>query len=244
MKNSTKFILIVLAAIVILFVVLTVTTINIVSEHLVIVEDEGDFRVNVTAAEGERIEREYNFTGFNELEIAGSWDILVIQDADYRITVDVYESDESVYEVSKSGGALRLGMENLRISGRVHGASATIYMPELTDIHVDGAVNMNIEGFTQDNFSLSLNGAGNFNGDDCDIENFIFQSNGAVNVNFGESEIENADVYLGGAGLVELNMTGGVLEGKLDGFANLEYSGEVSRLAVEKDGIGSISRVD
>ncbi len=244
MKNSTKFILIVLAVIIVLFVVLTIITRNIVNDHLVITEDEGSFRINITDDEGTRVEREYDFSGFDELDISGGWDILVIRDDEYRITVDFYESAESGYEVKKSGEALKLGMEKAYLSGKFHGASATIYMPDLSTVNVDGAVNMNIEGFTEDSFSLRLNGAGSVIGEDCDIENLNLVSNGAVNIEFDDSEIENAEVYLSGAGNDELNMTGGSLEGQLEGFANLEYSGEVSRVDVDKDGMGSISRRD
>ena len=244
MKNSTKFILILLALVAILIVVLTVVTRDIVNNHLVISEDEGQFQVNINADDGLKLEREYNFKGFEELNINGGWDILVIQSDEYHITVILYESNESDYKVTKSGSTLNLGLESLGFSGRLHGASATIYMPSLVAVDVAGAVNMNVEGFTEENLTLSLDGAGSITGEGCDIENFKLVSNGAVNIEFDESEIENADVSLDGAGNVQLNMSGGVLEGQLDGFANLEYSGEVSSVAVEKDGIGSISRKD
>jgi len=244
MKNSTKFILILLAAISILIAVLTVITRNIVNDHLVFTEDEGTFRVNITEDAGDRVEREYNFTDFDEIYISGGWDVLVIKDDEFRITVDLYESSESQYRVSESNGKLKLAMKDVVVSGRIHGASATIYMPELEAVDVEGVVNMNIEGFTEDKLRLKLDGAGSITGEDCDIENFSISSNGAINIDFDQSDIENAEVYIDGAGNIELNMTGGSLEGNLEGFANLEYSGDVSRLAVEKDGFGSISHRD
>ncbi|MBI9109198.1 MAG: DUF2807 domain-containing protein [Spirochaetales bacterium] len=244
MKNSTKFILIVLAAIALLIASLTVISRNIVNDHLVIMKGDEKTEINFNGNEDLRVEREWDFSGFDEIKISGGWDILIISDDEYRITVNSYDSDEANYEVSEAGGKLRLNMKNLIVAGRMHGASATIYMPELKKVDVDGAVNINIEGFIQDSFSLKLDGAGSITGEDCDFKNFKLVSNGAINIDFDESEIENAEVYLGGAGNVQLNMTGGVLEGQLDGIANLEYSGEVSRLAVEKDGIGSISRKD
>lgn len=245
MKNSTKFILIVLAVIAVLFAVMTVIARNIVNDHLVIMKDQGKFEVSISGSdEGEHVEKEYNFSNFDEIRIRGGWDILILEDDEFRVTVDFYKTNESDYSVTEDGGVLNLSMDNMKVSKRYHGASATIYMPALSAVDVDGAVNMNIEGFTQETFELELSGAGSITGEACDFENFNLSSNGAINVDFDESDIFNADVYLGGAGNVQLHMTGGVLSGNMEGFGNLEYSGDVSKLDVEKDGIGSVSKID
>ena len=242
MKNSTKFILIVLGVIAVIVAALTIMTRNIISDHLVISESGDEFEVVSSMDDGSRVEREYDFSDFDELKISGAWEVSLVRSDEYSVRAEFPESVMDRHRISESGGTLRLDVSHLRISGRMRPASVTVYMPELEKVDVDGAVDLNIDGFSCGRLDLGLDGAGNIVGDDCGIEDLRLESNGAVNVDFSGSEVENADVYIGGAGNIALNMAGGSLTGQLDGFANLEYSGEVSRLAVEKDGIGSISR--
>ncbi len=247
MKNSTKFVWIVLGAIAVLLIVLTVMVRSIISDHIVVNNSDSDnasHSFTIGSRYGEKISKEYNLDDFDRLRIVGGWDILVIADDEFRITV---ETDENAFEqlaVENTGGALYLGLDYKKKGNlsEFHGASATIYMPVLDAVDVDGAVNLNVENFSGEAISLSLDGAGQIIGENCTYGSLKLVSNGAVNIDFSKSGIKNADVNTDGAGNIVLNMTGGELTGKLAGLSNLEYSGEVSRLDVDKDGIGGITK--
>ena len=247
MKNSTKFVWIVLGAIAVILIILTVMVRSLISEHIVVNNDgnpNGEYSIDFSGESGPMESEDYNFQDFDEIRIVGGWDVLVIADDEYHLSVEVKSEAANDVIVEKRGGVLYLGLNysGMKRKNDFHGASATVYMPVLTAVDVDGAVNMNVEDFIGNSIEFSLDGAGQIIGENCVFDNLITTTNGAINFDFSESDVENAEVYVEGAGNVELNMTGGELTGKLAGLSNLEYRGEVSRLDVEKDGIGGISK--
>ena len=247
MKNSTKFVWIVLGAIAVVMIVLTVMVRSIIGEHIVVSNggkngSEHSFNFS-SESSGDHITREYDLEGFNELQVVGGWDILVVADDNFSVVVEASEKAIGDLEVDKSGDSLVMALDYRKKAdlNEFHGASATIHMPVLNTVDIDGAINMNVDGFTGDQISFKLDGAGQIVGVSCRLEQLNVASNGAVNVDFSDSETRNADVNIEGAGNIVLNMTGGKLTGVLAGLSNLEYSGDVSLLDVKKDGIGGIN---
>ncbi|HAK46277.1 MAG TPA: hypothetical protein DCO79_10230 [Spirochaeta sp.] len=240
MKGSTKFVWIVLAVIAALMIILTVWFRVMVSEHIVVTNDGDGF--SFAGNSGPMITEEYDIDDFSDIRIVGGWDVLVIADDEFRVTVDYSEEARDEVEVEKRGGGLYLGMDmkNSGSLGDFHGASATIYMPDLDTVEVDGAVNLNVEDFKGGKLDFSLDGAGQITGENCSFEMLEIESNGAVNVDFYDSETVSADVNIDGAGNVMLNMNGGELSGSLSGLAHLEYTGTVSRMTVREDGIANV----
>lgn len=240
MKNSSKFIFIVLGVIAALIIVMTVMFRIMFAGHLV--AGEGGDGFSFTDRSGEKITKEYDLEDFRTLKIVGGWDILVIADDEYRITIDYDAEASDEIKVEKRGDLLYLGID-LQKSGNLsdfHGASATIYMPVLEVVEVDGAVNLNVEDFSGGSLEFSLDGAGQIIGENCSFEMLNIESNGAVNVDFYGSKTVNAEVNIDGAGNAMLNMNGGELSGLLSGLAHLEYTGEVSRMTVKEDGIANV----
>lgn len=240
MKNSTKYVWIVLGAIAVVLIVLTIMVRSIVAEHIVVTDDGGSFNFNSDS--GPKVTEEYRLEDFNEIKVAGGWDILVIADDQFSVTVETRENAVNEIVVEKRGDTLYLGLKYPEKMGQnnFHGASATVYMPELTAIDVDGAININIDNFVSNNIDFRLDGAGQLIGENCEIENLLIEINGAVNVDLTESSAQNAEVYIDGAGNIQIQMAGGSLTGVLSGLANLEYSGSVSRLDVKEDGISNV----
>ena len=242
MKNSTKFIWIILGAIAAVLIVVTVMVRSIVAEHVVVNKEGGSFEYSSGAGAGQMLTNEYNLEDFNKIKIIGGWDVLVIASDDYNVSVEARESSVDEIVAEKRGNTLYLGLRHPEKIGKnnFHGASATVYMPELEAIEVDGAINMNIDDFISDRIEFSLNGAGQIIAENCKIENLLIETNGAVNVDFAESSTGNAEVNIDGAGNIMLNMTGGSLTGTLAGLANLQYSGVVGLLDVKEDGISNV----
>ena len=240
MKNSTKFILILAAVIVALMIVLMVMLRGIVTDHIAPPAiGEGHSFGQKQEYEGTE---EWDIEDFKSIRVIGGWDLLVINDDEYRVSTGFSEDTRSYLDVSKSGDTLVLSME-MEKRGKFsdfHGASATVYMPSLEEVQVEGAVNLNIENFSGESLDFILDGAGQIVGENCSFEMLGIESNGAVNVDFYGSETRAADVNIDGAGNVMLNMTGGELSGLLSGLAHLEYTGNVSRMTVEEDGIANV----
>ena len=239
MKNSSKFVLIVAAVVTALIIVMMLMFRGIVTDHLVVGDGSG-------SRFGDKLENkvseDYDIDGFSRILVAGGWDVLVIADEQYRVTADFSEDTRDYLKVRRNGDTLVLQIDYEK-SGKVsdfHGASATIHMPVLNEVRVEGAVNLNIEDFNLDSLDFILDGAGQIIAENCSVDKLGIESNGAVNVDFYDSETRAADVNIDGAGNVMLNMTGGELSGLLSGLAHLEYTGSVSRMTVEEDGIANV----
>ncbi|MDC7225293.1 MAG: DUF2807 domain-containing protein [Spirochaetales bacterium] len=243
MKNSNKFILIVLSFMAAVMIVLTVMFRVMFAGHFEITNDGDGF--NFSNGSELMLSDEFDYKGFDEIKVVGGWDILVISSSEFDISVDYNEAARDSAEIRKSGDVLYLSLDYQRsgMASDFHGASATIYMPELEAVSVDGAVNLNIENFSGDKLDFDLDGAGQIIGENCSYEQFDIDTNGAVNVDFYDSKVVSADVNIDGAGNVQLRMAGGELSGRLSGLARLEYTGKVSELTVAEDGIANVEYV-
>lgn len=247
MKNSSKFVLIVLAVIAILMIVLTIMVRSIINDHIVVNktgEGGSEYSFSGGSDSGAMIEKEYDFADFNKLRIAGGWDADISYADDYSVVIKARERTINDLRLDKEGTTLNIrhNLMNGKHDGDFHGASVEIRMPELAAVRIEGAINLKASDFTGELLDIRLDGAGQIVGRDCEFEQLELVSNGAVNVDFKESSLTNADVRIEGAGNIMLNMNGGELTGFLAGLSNLEYSGDVSRLDVEKDGIGGVSK--
>ena len=119
---------------------------------------------------------------------------------------------------------------------------ARIVMPELQDLTISGASDMDLSGFNGDNLRVTISGAGNIEADEGHYNNLDLTMSGAGNVELRDMKFVNARVLLSGAGNVELGMDGGVLSGNLSGFGNIEYYGPVSDQRVHISGFGKVTQ--
>ncbi len=244
MKNSSKFLIIVSAAILILIIVIIIMARSISDNTIRFnLRNEDDyFMTEREHDEGAGKAFEVPVEDFNSIKVEGGWDVLVIAADEFSVSIKTSKGYEKKTVVKRRGDELLLGFDSRHSLAGSHGASASIYMPNLKEVGVEGAVNMNIEGFTEERLRFKIEGAGKIIGEECVVDELGIDSNGAVKFDFSDSDVENAELFSEGAGKFELNMTGGSLTGNLEGISSLEYSGDVSLFDVNKDGLGSITR--
>lgn len=242
MKNSTKYILILAAALLIVMLIFMVSLRGIVKEYLVIEESENSVGKFSFHQDTDKTEKVFDIENFNSIKMEGAWDVLIIKDDEFSVSGYFSAKDEQESRVEKSGDQLLLAIKPPYNTNS--GISMTIHMPDLNLLDVEGIANANFEGFDLDELRVVVAGAANVHGEDSRIKELRLESEGAVNVDLKRCEIVNADVTLDGAGNVEINMDGGSLSGRISGLGRLEYSGDVRRLDVEKDGLGSIKQRD
>jgi hypothetical protein len=184
---------------------------------------------------------EVHLEGVEKLYVFGGWDLQVRQGDEPALTVRASERVSERIDVSTSGETLELEVErntnyiNVKIE-------ATLVLPEITDIDIDGAANLEIEGFQQERLSIDVAGASNVEVYDSRFENVVVDVDGAANVDLSESAAVNVEVDLDGAANVELQMDGGRLTGTLDGLGQVTYRGEVLEETIEVDGLGSVDQ--
>lgn len=179
--------------------------------------------------------------GIEKLYVFGGWDLTVREGSEPSLTVRATERIADRIDLSASGDTLGLEVErntnyvNVKIE-------ATLVVPEITDIDIDGAADLEISGFDQERLAIDVAGASNVEVYDSRFENVLVDVAGAANVDLSESVAVNVEVDLDGAANVELFMDGGRLTGTLDGLGQVTYRGEVLEETIDVDGLGSVDR--
>ncbi len=124
----------------------------------------------------------FNLEGVERLYVFGGWDLRVRQGDEPTLVVRATERVADRVDVSTSGETLRLEVErntnyiNVKIE-------ATLVLPEITDIDIEGAANLEITGFDQERLTIDVAGASNVVVYDSRFENVWVDVDGAANVN-------------------------------------------------------------
>lgn len=213
------------------------------------------------SGEGERIAVDFsnkmsmNFDveDFRGITLMGAWEVDMEQGEDWEVELTFPKDLEDYLEVETRGDQLILNpgsrgrhtwgwkwwgqKQNMRLSAR-------ITMPELQELNIAGASDVDMSGFDGNHLTITISGAGNIEGNDGRYDDLTLTMSGAGNVDFRDMEFKDAQVILTGAGNVELGMDGGVLSGNLSGFGNIEYYGSVRDERVHVSGFGKVRRRD
>ena len=202
------------------------------------------------AHEGGRADREpgelttenRELSGFDAIEINGSWSVDVRQGDDWQVDLSYPENYLDVMDVSVRGDRLRLNGERL---GSFFGGSnarfaAEIVMPGLEDLEVAGSNRVTLSGFEGEQLMIEAAGANQISGEDGRYGELELSVAGASDIELAEFTFTHADVDMAGASNLELTMDGGELTGSLAGAGRIQYFGAVSREAVDVAGFGSV----
>ena len=203
---------------------------------------QGDGQVGAQAGSspGELPAFSQDLSGFDSIEINGSWTVIVTRGDDWQVELDYPENGPRDIDVSVHG-------ERLKLSGPQAGSpfgrsdarlTAKIVMPALVELETAGENRVTFSGFEGDRLTIEAAGASDMTGADCRYDRLDLSMAGAGNAQFEGIVVTDADVEVAGATNVSLTMDGGELTGALAGAGRLEYSGTVSREAVDVAGFG------
>jgi len=203
-------------------------------------EVDGQVSVQVGSDRGETSTSSHDLGGFDSIEIQGRWTLTVTQGDDWQVDLNYPENDSRDIDVSVHGERLELsGARN----GSVFGGSdarltAHVVMPALVELATAGENRVTFSGFEGDRLTIEAAGATDMTGEDCRYATLDLSMAGAGNAQFEGIVVTDADVEVAGATNVALTMDGGELTGGLAGAGRIEYSGTVSREAVDIAGFG------
>lgn len=123
----------------------------------------------VTTVSAEEVSENYDFEGFDKIEIAGVYDLDVAVGDDFSILLSGPEVEMNRVEVSLDGDTLVLDQRKRKRGEKKRnnreGIDAVITLPALNGLSVSGVVDADIDGVDSDTLQLSLSGVG-----DVDIE--------------------------------------------------------------------------
>lgn len=204
-------------------------------------ENAGRSRDDVTVSSSDGVTLDTTFAEFDSVVIIGGWSLTIIQGSEFSVHVTATERAAEEIEVLQRGSELTLSVASTirTVTGNFQ---ATIVMPDLVRMQVDGGTTTSIEGFDLDELSLEINGAANLRATDSTIARLVIDVDGAATLDFWESSVANAVLEMDGASKLSVTMDGGELSGVLRGVGDVSYRGPVSSETVKVEGLGRVRR--
>lgn len=217
---------------------------------------------NTVKGNGHTARRTYPETGFRDIEVNSSVDVIVKQGTGYSISVEADENILELIKVRKEGDKLVVGLKNNVSINTSKGIKVYITAPAFHKLDASGASNFRSEGLlTGNDFELDLSGASNaklylevqqLNIDASGASeimlkgkanDFSVDGSGATRVKAFDFRTENASIELSGAGDAEVYASRS-LRVDLSGAGNVVYRGNPPSISKEVSGAGSLNKAD
>ena len=236
MKTSNRIILITVIFILLITVILFVGTWLFISYH------NSGF-VKSPAESSEIITKNFNLKDFNALNISGFYRLEISHNNAYKIELSAPGYLINHINIIKSENKLYVKQlyyaDMLPVSAKVR-----IFMPELTGIKTRGNNKILFSGFTLKNLKFELFGSTKITGRDSTIKNLEIIGSGLVKTDLVSCSVKNANLNLSGTGIADLNMSGGVLSGTVNGTYKINYRGKVIRQDIITSGSVKVEKND
>jgi len=161
--------------------------------------------------------KEFNLSGFNNLEVSGAFDVDVVQSDSYNVNVSA--DDFAHIRVENVNGTLMIKRQGIEWFAPFHSQpKAVIAMPELASFTLSGASKGKIHDFNStNNLSVSVSGASHLE---------------AINVSAGDLKLDLA----GAASLTGDIKASGDAKLQVTGASKLEMEGAANNITLKTTG--------
>ena len=197
---------------------------------------------------GEQVVQRFELEGFHGVAIEGAWQVNLTRGDEWQVEVSHSEDLEDELNVHTSGDQLVLDVTSSggwrwwrRTDSRL---TAEIVMPELTEVEMAGASQLNLSGFEGDLLVLEIAGANQLEGRDGRYDNLDLTAAGANEIDLSGVVVTDAQIDVAGASDVTLRMDGGDLEGSIAGAGGIDYYGTVAEERIKVAGISRVKHLD
>lgn len=210
--------------------------------------------------------KNFNFSDFTELDIAGSFNVYVQQGNDFNVTLVSHEGDNKLDKASvqQDGNTLEVSMNSkwsfFSKSNNGEKLDLHLTMPELTEIELTGTSHAIIKDFNQEDISFEISGASHCNAS-VQLDKLVADMSGAGNLNLkgtsqkmylelsGASTLNAYDFItseteaeLSGASNAHIHVNNS-LDADLSGASQMLYVGEPTEVRSETSGAAHITKV-
>ncbi len=209
--------------------------------------------------------KNFDFAGFDELDIAGSFNVYVQQGDDFNVTLVSHEGDTKLEKasVTQDGNTLEVSMNNKwSFFTKSNNVKLDLYltMPELSELELTGTSHAIIKNFNQEDLSFDISGASNCYAS-VHTDKLVADMSGASNLNLkGKSqkmylelsgastlkaydfETDDTEAELSGASNAHIKVVNS-LEADLSGASQMLYVGEPVEVRSETSGAAHITKV-
>ena len=206
-------------------------------------------------------EKTFEFTNFEEISVAGWFEVLITQSKDYDVSFVGEQKLLDNIKVSQNGGRLVIDMDSdfsiFPKKNENEKINVYVSMPQIEHLLVSGTSLVYLKNFETDDISIDLAGASRckaiLQAEDMEIdmsgaaklelkgmaENMSIDMSGATKLNAFDLKTKTVAADLSGASSAEVFVNES-LEAEASGASSLAYKGNVKNIDIDKSGAASV----
>lgn len=218
---------------------------------------------NVTRGSGELISQTRAVSGFDHIQIDGAGELIIIQGETESLEIRAEDNIIDDLTSDVEGTTLVLGYRDNFLRSRIiptERITYTLNVMDLSEVKINGAVDMDMDSLETGSLSIDINGAGQVNIDQLladdltvtisgtatmEIEGLVTEQSitvdGAGNYKAGDLETKSTTIDINGLGNATVWATG-TLDISIDGGGNLRYYGSPN-VTQDINGLGDIDNL-
>jgi hypothetical protein len=175
---------------------------------------------------------------FTGVSTVGGWKV-TLRPGPYDVSVRVSEGSLDDVTVGTDGDLLRLAVRS-GLRPATGSLRATVTLPDLEHLEVDGAAEVMLDGFEVDRLFVDIEGAASVRAVGGRYDDLRVETDGAAGIDFSNSAVVDAAIDMDGASSMDITMAGGRLTGVLRGVGNVRYGGDIAAESVRVEGLGRV----
>lgn len=177
---------------------------------------------------------------FSNVELEGSGEAIINYGAASNITLTGYQNLLTLYETKVVGNTLYLKFKP-DISVRDNNIKASITLPALSGIRMNGSGKMEAKNFINTSLKASINGSGTIFIGDSQFSTATYSINGSGVIEAASTAIEEASAHIAGSGDINLKVSI-KLKATISGSGNINYWGNPATTETQVTGSGKITK--
>jgi hypothetical protein len=195
-------------------------------------------QMGIVRGSGRIATNEYSFKDFSQVEISSSVGFEIVRSNSYRVSISIDDNLIDYVQVSQSGSTLRIQMKRAMYANI--SVKASIEMPTLTSLRIDGASKGSVSGFdSTESLKTEVSGASALDMDDISAGNVSLRVSGASWV-IGSVDAADMVIDASGASTVQLGGSGDDILVRGSGASNINLAAlEVNNADVSLSGASS-----
>ncbi len=202
------------------------------------IANAGWFNSDQIEGSGKMETRSFDFKGFDGIRLDGGMDIDIRVGPKHSVEVILDDNLFDNLEIDTKGDMLRIGWDDDCDPSRK--SRVVIAMPSLTEMMINGAGDVEIEGFDGGSFEYTLRGAGDLKASGK-LDELEISLHGAGDVEFRDVKAKHVDVTVAGVGDVEVTATESI-KASVHGVGDISYWGDPEKESTSVHGIGDINK--
>ncbi len=191
---------------------------------------------------GEVQTRNLELKGFDKIVINGSADLTLIQQEDFRVSVEANEEVFGYLDYHVEDGTLMLEtVDHVNVQAKKF--QVTVTLPRLLLLEVNGAADADLKGgyCSTDKLRIEVNGAGDLDFNDIQVSELSIEVNGAGDIDATSLDVTALRVEVNGAGDVTLSGKADKASFSVSGVGDIDARGlDCGSTEIHKSGVASI----